>query len=200
MKLFWSSRSPFVRKVMIAAHELGIAGRIVTERVVVAAVKPNPDVVQHNPLGKIPTLVLSDGTVLYDSRVILEYLDTNFGGSLIPPPGPARWHALTLQSLADGIMEADLRWMEERSLPEAERREPHALGMKAKIDAGLALLEAEPPKGLTVGAIAVGSALAHLDFRFPDLPWRPAHPKLAAWFEDFSARPSMRATAFVDQY
>ncbi|MEQ1899268.1 MAG: glutathione S-transferase [Devosia sp.] len=200
MKLFWSSRSPFVRKVMIAAHELGLADRIVTERVVVAAVKPNPDVVEHNPLGKIPTLILDDGTVLYDSRVILEFLDSTYGGSLIPPAGPARWRALTMQALADGIMEADLRWMEERNRPLEQRREPHAVGMKSKIDAGLALLEREPPEGLTIGAVAVGSALAHLDFRFPDLLWRPARPRLASWFETFGARPSMRATMFVDQY
>lgn len=200
MKLLWSSRSPFVRKVMIAAHELGIADRIATERVVVSPADPNRAVMAVNPLGKIPTLTLDDGTVLYDSRVIVEYLDTTYGGSLVPRDGAARWRALTLQSLADGTIEADLRWMEERNRPEAERRVAHRDGAITKVESGLAVLEATELAGVDVGTIAVASALAHLDFRFPEAPWRPTHPRLAAWFEIFSARPSMRATQFVDQY
>jgi glutathione S-transferase len=200
MKLLWSSRSPFVRKVMIAAHELGIAGQLETERVNVAPTAPNADVMRFNPLGKIPTLILEDGMTLHDSAVIVDYLDTRFDGDLLPRSGPERWRALTLQSLANGIMEADLRWMEEVRLPEAARREAYVAGMKAKIAAGLNQLEQEPPTGVTVGSISVASALAHLDFRFPNDPWRPDHPRLAEWFEDFSARPSMTATAFVDQY
>ena len=96
MKLLWSSRSPFVRKVMVAAHEVGLADRIRTERVVVAANKPNADVMAVNPLNKIPTLVLDDGTVLYDSRVICEYLDTLHDG---PKLFPVR-HGCALGSLA----------------------------------------------------------------------------------------------------
>lgn len=200
MKLYWSSRSPFARKAMIAAHELGLADRIATERVVVAGDKPNAELMRFNPLSKIPTLVLGDGTVIHGSAVIVDYLDSIGGRTLIPADGPERWTALTLQALADGMMEADLRWMEERNRPEAERRVGHLAGMRAKIEAALALLEAAPPAGLHVGTIALGSALAHLDFRFPEAPWRPDHPRLAAWFETFAARPSMRATAFVDQY
>jgi glutathione S-transferase len=200
MKLLWSSRSPFVRKVMIAAHELGISEDIETVRVVVDAANPNADVMRLNPLGRIPTLMLADGTVLHDSVVILEYLNTTFGGSLIPASGPERWRALSQQSLADGTMEADLRWMEERRRPEVERREAHVAGMRAKINAALDHFDTAPPGELHVGAIALGSALAHLDFRFPDLPWREGRSNLDSWFADFSARPSMRATAFVDQY
>jgi glutathione S-transferase len=200
VKLYWSSRSPFVRKVMIAAHELGVADRVETVRVIVDPAKPNPDVVRYNPLGKIPTLVLDDGLVLQDSVVIVEYLNTAFGGSLIPPPGPERWRALSLQSLADGVMEADVRWMEERRQPLERRRESIVAGMRAKIWASLDLVEADPPVGLTVGTIALASALAHLDFRFADEPWRPGRPRLESWFADFSRRPSITATAFVDQY
>ena len=95
MKLLWSSRSPFVRKVMVAAHEVGVAGRLATERVVVAADKPNPGVMALNPLNKIPTLVLDDGAVLFDSRVIAEYLDTlHDGPKLFPAEPAARWRAL----------------------------------------------------------------------------------------------------------
>ncbi|HWA19173.1 MAG TPA: glutathione S-transferase [Devosia sp.] len=200
MKLFWSSRSPFVRKVMIAAHELGIADDIETVRVVVDAANPNADVMRFNPLGRIPTLIVPDGMVLQDSAVIVEYLDTTFGGSLIPASGAARWRALSLQSLADGMMEADLRWMEERRRPEPERRPGHVAGMRAKIDATLSQFEKTAPAEIHVGAIALASALAHLDFRFPDQPWRDGRPTLTSWFEVFSARPSMQATAFVDQY
>jgi glutathione S-transferase len=200
MKLFWSSRSPFVRKVMVAAYELGITQRIEIVRVVVDSANPNPAVMRFNPLGRIPTLVLDDGTVLQDSAVIVEYLDTTNRGTLIPRAGPERWKVLVLQSLADGVMEADGRWMEERRRPVAERREAIVGGMRAKVDAALESIELNPPDGVTVGAIAVASALAHLDFRFPEAPWRPRRPKLDAWFETFARRPSMAATTFVDQY
>jgi glutathione S-transferase len=200
MKLLWSSRSPFARKVMIAAHELGIADRIEVERVVVDAADPNHRVMQFNPLGRIPTLILDDGAVLHDSAVIIEYLDNRFGGSLVPAAGEARWSALKLQALADGIMEADLRLLEERRYLSEGHRDALAAGMRGKIAAALDELETSPPSGLTIGEVALGSALAHLDFRFPDEPWRSGHPRLAAWFETFAARESMRATPFVDKY
>jgi len=100
MQLYWSSRSPFARKVMVAAHEVGIADRIETRRVVVAANAPNPEVMAANPLNKIPTLVLQDGTALYDSRVICEFLDTLHGGLRLFPAEPnARFTALRRQAL-----------------------------------------------------------------------------------------------------
>jgi len=200
MKLFWSSRSPFARKVMIAAHELGIADILELERVVVDPAEPNDRVMQFNPLGRIPTLILDDGGVLHDSAVIIEYLDDRFAGSLMPKDAAARWPALKLQALADGIMEADLRLLEERKHVQESHRDAMAAGMRCKISKALNSLEALSPTGLTVGEVSLGSALAHLDFRFPDEPWRPGRPKLAAWFETFSARPSMRATPFVDKY
>jgi glutathione S-transferase len=200
VKLFWSSRSPFARKVMIAAHELGVADHIEIVRVVAHPADPNREVMRVNPLGKIPTLVLDDGTVLHDSVVIMEYLDATFGGTLLPAAGAPRWRALTLQALADGMMEADLRWLEERRLPEPEWRRAMIAGMQVKLEAALDSLDAAPPSTITVGAIALASALAHLDFRFADAPWRTGRPRLAAWFETFAARPSMTATAFADQY
>jgi glutathione S-transferase len=200
VKLLWSSRSPFARKVMIAAHELGIADDIELERVVVDPAVANDRVMQVNPLGRIPTLILDDGETLHDSPVIIEYLDDRFGGSLMPRSGDARWAALKLQALADGIMEADLRLLEERKHLQNGHRDALAAGMRGKIAAALDALEAARPTGITVGAVALGSALAHLDFRFPDEPWRPGRPRLSAWFATFAARPSMRATSFVDQY
>lgn len=200
MKLLWSSRSPFARKVMVAAHELGIAERIETVRVAVDAANPNPDVTRYNPLGRIPTLILDDGAVLQDSVVIVEYLNATYGGSLIPPSGPARWQALTLQSLADGLMDSDIRWLEEKRRPQPEQRQPIVAGMRHKIDGALDRIESDPPEGVNAGTIATASALAHLDFRFPEAPWRPRRPRLDAWFQTFAMRPSMLATEFVDTY
>lgn len=200
MKLLWSSRSPFARKVMIAAHELGVADRLEVERVMVDPAEPNDRVMQFNPLGRIPTLILDDGCALHDSAVIIAYLDDRFGGSLTPKDAAARWPALKLQALADGIMEADLRLLEERKHLQNGRRDAMVAGMRCKISNALDSLEAAPPTGLTIGEVSLGSALAHLDFRFPDEPWRPGRPKLDAWFQTFSTRPSMQATPFVDKY
>ena len=204
MKLLWSSRSPFARKVMVAAHELGLAERIETERVVVDSVNPNRDVMRLNPLSKIPTLLLDDGSVLFDSRVIVEYLAETAGDATLIPQGAARWPVLRRQALGDGVMEADLRWIDERNRAAAVQLPAQIEASRAKINSGLDALEADA--GLSsreradVGCVAIGSALAHLDFRFGELEWRRARPRLAVWFETFSQRPSMIATAFTDHY
>jgi glutathione S-transferase len=205
MRLFWSSRSPFVRKVMIVAHELGIAGEIETMRVVVQSSNPNPEVMKFNPLGKVPTLIVRDDFVLYDSRAISEYLDATHGkGNIFPADGPERWQALKRQALADGIMETDIMWLGERNRKPDLRSEALIAGCRKKIGAAVDALEGDPglmaKDEVTIGQIAAVSALAHLDFRFPDEPWRPSRPKLAAWFEAFSRRPSVEATAYVDIY
>ena len=106
MKLHWSPRSPFVRKVMIFAHEVGLAGRIEPIRTVVGMTKANRELMQVNPIGKIPTLVADDGMVLYDSTVICEYLDTLHGGPRYFPQAPAeRWRALRWHALGDNMLD-----------------------------------------------------------------------------------------------
>src|SRR4051812_26133977 len=106
MKLHWSPRSPFVRKVMIVAHELGLAERLACVRTVAATTKPHAELMRDNPLSKIPTLVLDDGTVLYDSRVICEYLDgLHSGRKLFPTDPKARMVALRRQALGDGALD-----------------------------------------------------------------------------------------------
>ena len=180
MKLLWSSRSPFVRKVMVAAHEVGLADRIATERVVVAANKPNADVMALNPLNKIPTLVLDDGTVLYNSRVICEYLDTlSDGPKLFPSDKAARWSALRRQALGDGLMEVIVLGSASRTAP--KRRKARAIWppFRLKIASALDRVEAEGPGPASppdIGHIAIGCALGHLDFRFAadDLAGRPS--------------------------
>jgi glutathione S-transferase len=199
MRLHWSPRSPFVRKVMVAAHELGLADRIHRVRTVVRMVQPNTDLLPDNPLSKIPTLVLADGTVLIDSVVICEYLDALAGGGkLLPTPGPERWTALARHALGNIL----ILWRNERDKPE-EKRTPELLDSFAvKTGAALDRLErdatalAAAPFG--IGHIAVGCCCSYLDFRFPDLDWRSGRPSLAAWHEGFRARPSAQATEIVD--
>jgi glutathione S-transferase len=204
MKLLWSSRSPFARKVMVAAHEVGVAGRIHTERVVVSANKPNPDVMAINPLNKIPTLVLDGGTVLYDSRVICEYLDT-LGGQpkLFPLAGQARWSALRRQALGDGLMDTIVLRLGEQNRPKEAQSESHLASCRLKIASALDRLEAEsvgPAAAPDIGHIAVACALGHLDFRFAADDWRAGRPALSAWCAEFVRRPSMRVTEYVDAY
>lgn len=204
MKLYWSSRSPFVRKAMFAAHELGLEDRIVTERVVVAADAVNEAVMAANPLGKIPTLVLSDGSALFDSSVICEYLDQLAGNRLFPPAGPARWQALRWQAMGNGLMELLVARLGESRRAEGMRSEPHLAAQLRKITATLDALEREAgalaavPFG--IGHIAVFCGLAHADFRFAALGWRQGRPALAAWATQVAERPAARATEFVDTY
>ncbi len=202
MRLLWSSRSPFVRKVMIAVHELGLQDRVELERVLVAAHDGNPAVMRLNPLNQIPTLVLDDGTVLFDSPVIVEYLDAVHGGGRLLPAEPARrWPVLRLQALGDGLMALGVQRLGERNRGPLCST-PHAEAFAAKSRATLDLLEREAATlaSLSAGSIAVASALGHLDFRFAADAWRDARPALAAWFAAMAVRPSMIATEPVEVY
>jgi glutathione S-transferase len=201
MRLFWSTRSPFARKVVVAAHELGVADRIVLERVVVSQTAPNGDVMAHNPLSQIPTLVLEDGTALFDSAVIVEWLDRRFGPRLLPGEDAARFAALRLQALGDGLMENSVRRLGERSRG-ALFSEPHAAASAVRIGAVLDVLERQRGllAGVEAGTLAVACGLAHLDFRHADLDWRSGRQRLADWHAGFSERPSMRLTAYRDEH
>ena len=201
MKLHWSPRSPFVRKVMIVAHERGLAGRIDCMRTVAAMTKPHAELMKDNPLSKIPTLVLDDGTVLYDSPVICEYLDALDGAPKLFPRAPkARMTALRRQALGDGFLEMMVALRNER-----ERAQPsdiHMASTAARKAAVLASLDREAESLTTtpfgIGHIAIGCALSYLDFRFAEENWRKDHLRLANWHAAFAARPSVRATEPVD--
>jgi len=201
MKLFSSGASPYARKVAVAAHEAGLIDRIEIAGVTVSPVSVNPEVSAANPLTKVPTLVLEDGTALFDSRVIVEYLDHLSGGRLIPA-GAARWPALRDQAAADGLMDAALLARYERALrPEPLRWDEWDAGQVGKIGRALDAFEADftpSDHAPGIGDIAVACALSYLDFRWPRAGWRAAHPALAAWHEGFSARPSVQATAHID--
>ena len=198
MKIYYAAASPFVRKCLVAAIELGLRDRI--ELVAAAAHPINRDrnVVAHNPLGKIPTLITDDGDVLYDSRVICEYLNTLGDGHLIPREAKARFGVLVEQALADGVMDAAvLARYETFARPEALRWKDWTGGQLEKVNSGLDLLESRAAgfgDRADLGAIAFGCMLGYLDFRFASLGWRDGRPKAAAWFERFGARDSMMAT------
>jgi len=200
MTLFHNPLSPFVRKVMVLLHETGQQDRVALQDCVLTPVSPDAALNQDNPLGKIPALRLADGTVIHDSRVILDYLDhQHVGNPLIPCEGSARWRRLTLASMADGIMDAAVLVRYEQALRAPEKHwEEWLEAQREKIRRGLAVLEREAIAELTshfdVAAISVACALGYLDLRFPDLGWRDANPQLANWYFAVSQRPSMIAT------
>ena len=198
MKLYTSPASPFARKVRVIVHELQL-GKMVQE------VPTNPATSEElrrvNPLGKIPALILDDGSALIDSPVICEYLNSVGGGKFFPGMSiwrsvSGRWKALTLQAIGDGMADAAVaRVYETRRPPEQPNADTIARYTKA-ISTSLDVLErAQFAKDPTIGEIAVACAIGYLDFREVMPGWRDARPSLTAWYEKFSNYPSMRATA-----
>jgi glutathione S-transferase len=194
-----------VRKVMVFAHETALAPQIACERVVVAPTKPNPDVMRLNPLNKLPTLILDDGTVLYDSRVIVEYLDTvHSGPKLIPPSGPQRIAVLKIQALCDGILDFLLLGLSERARPEAQQSPELKSALSLKFNAAFDRLELEAPRlgqrGFGLAEISVAVVAGYADFRYAANDWRQGRPELAAFVASVAQRPSILLTAHVDAY
>jgi glutathione S-transferase len=200
MKLYYAPASPFVRKVNVFAMEVGLDSQI-------EWVKTNPwqaedKLTAENPLSKIPTLITDDENVIYDSRVICEYLDSlHTGNKLIPTEGEQRWQVLRLQALADGILEAGILRFMEKKRP-AERQSDDWKNMQQKsVERGLDYLEKTLPEWadkLDVAVITIGCVLGWLDFRFADEDWRSGRPQLTNWFESFSKRDSMVKTMPAD--
>jgi glutathione S-transferase len=201
MKLHWSPRSPFVRKVMIVAHERGLVDRLNCVRTVAAMTTPHPELMRDNPLSKIPTLVLDDGTALYDSPVICEYLDALDGKpQLFPIEREPRMVALRRQALGDGFLDVLVFARNERLREKPS--EIHLGSAAARSAAVLDSLERES-RALTastfdIGHIAIGCALSYLDFRFAERDWRNGRPGLARWHAGFAARPAVAATRPVE--
>ena len=190
MRLLYAPASPFVRKVTMTARIKGLTDRMTLEHADTRGLH-NAALEAANPLSKIPALVLDDGTSLYDSRVICEYLDTLAPAPvLFPPSGMARFRMLTRAALADGIAEAAvLQVYEKRFRPEAIWSADWVARQQKKVDGGLDELEAHPPVWTgesTYSDIATAAALGYLDLRF-DRSWRNCRPKLAAWLEAFAA-------------
>jgi glutathione S-transferase len=197
MILRTSAASPFGRKIKIAASVLGLDHQITVEAA--DTNDPKDTLRQQNPVGKIPILILDDGTALYDSAVIAEYLDALAGGGhIIPREGKARFVELTLASLADGVTDASLLEVyEARYRPEEKRHASWVAYQAEKVTRALDILEKNPPAiGATpqVGAISLACALGYRDLRFQGA-WRKSYPKLVAWLDAFASRvPAFAAT------
>jgi glutathione S-transferase len=194
MKLAYSPASPYVRKVTACAIGRGIDGQI--ERWKVGTT--DPALLEFNPLSKVPTLITDDGTRLYDSPVICEYLDSiGTARRLFPAAGPARWKAICQQALGDGILDATQPRRREVALPQDEGRKGYIEIQQGKVKRAVDELEKEAG-GLgnltTIGEITIGCALGYLDFRFANEPWRPGHPKLEAWYAKVVKLPPLADT------
>lgn len=184
-----SAASPFGRKVKLSASVLGLTDRI--QIVDADTLNPEDSIRQQNPLGKIPALILENGDVLYDSRVIVDYLDHLAGGGGIIPNGAERYTALRDQALADGIMDAALLQVYEGRFRAEDRHEPKWVNHQAdKVCRGLDHAEAhlsQPGQSLHIGQIALACALGYLDLRFGGR-WRESYPRLVGWLADFESR------------
>ena len=195
MKIYYSGTSPYVRKVMVCAIVRGLDGRIEKH-------PSNPhaspvDLLADNPLSRVPCLVADDGLSLYDSPVICEYLDSvGESAKLFPANGSARWRALKLQAMGDGILDAAVPCRGEQAKPNEAARDALIARYKAAMARTVDALEDDlPGTGVDIGSIAVGCALGYLDFRYGAEPWRPGHPKLTAWYDAFAKHPALAATA-----
>jgi len=197
MQLLVSPTSPYARKARVVLREKGLEDRIDEH-----FLNPHQDpaeLLAQNRLGKIPVLVREDGSALYDSPVICEYLDALDGRpSLVPVEGEARWAVLRAQALADGIMDLAAATVMERARPRGEQSPGSMTRWREKIEravAGIGGAVAETRGELDLGRIALAVALSYLDFRLPDYDWRGGRPELIDWHANLGARSSMEATA-----
>jgi glutathione S-transferase len=201
MKLYWSPLSPFVRKTLVSIHELGLSDKIEIIRTKVRMDELNPAMLGLNPLGKIPALQLDDGTMIFDSFAIVDFLNELAEGTIIPASGESRRQVLRQHGLANGLMDILVLWRNERDKPLEQQSQAWITGFTEKTSRVLALFETEAAgldaQQINLGQISIAVVLSYLDFRFAHLNWRDTHPALAAWHAMFSGRPSMQATAIA---
>lgn len=193
MKLYQSPASPYARKVIMCAHELGLLPKIELK---LTSPQADEGYGKVNPIHRIPALELDDGLVLFDSRVICEYLDSIGGNKLLPASGLGRFRVLKLQAMADGLCDAAVPRRQE-TLRAPERQSKEFLASRERMirqicDAWEATVD--QLSSVNIGTIAVAAALGYLDFRFPGDEWRKGRPKLAKWHEEFARRPAYQAT------
>ncbi len=200
MKLHFNPASPFVRMVRVTAHEVGVQDQLeLVPTGVLLPVEAHDAVVSDSPLGKIPTLVTDHGSVLYDSRVICEYLAHHGGDKVLFPDEPvSRFRALTIQALAQGLADAAVSYRYETTIRPAERQwDKWAARQLERINAGLDDLEntwIDDLEAMSIGTISAAVVPSYLDFRMPDFDWRSTRPKLSGFYDAFRQRPSMKTT------
>lgn len=195
MKLLMTETSPYARKCRVLIREQGLTERF--EEVHAMPLDDPNDLLASNPLGKVPALIRDDGTPLFDSPLICEYIDSLDDDRWIPKSGTARWRVLRFQALADGMLDLTVGRRVELTRPKekifdlwVERQEN---GIKRSLD----LLESESDKfagAFDLGAMAIAVALGYLDFRYPESEWREGRPVLAAFYEKWASRPSFLTT------
>ncbi|OGI63308.1 MAG: hypothetical protein A2W18_05990 [Candidatus Muproteobacteria bacterium RBG_16_60_9] len=196
MKLYGSLTSPYVRKVRILIAEKSVA----CDFVVADPTAADSPVPKHNPLGLVPVLVRDDGSALFDSPVVLEYLDSLQAPALIPASGEPRWQVLRLAALADGMLDQCVARTMELRRAAAQRSAEVNKRRELKIARAIEFAEEQVSGGaylaggrLTLADIALATALEYIDFRYPH-DWRSPNPQLAAWHEGIGARPAFVAT------
>jgi len=199
MKLWYAAASPFVRTVLIFAHETVIIDQLKLVDAAVTPLVPHEGILNDNPLGKIPTLVLDDGQSIFDSRVICEYLDGVHGGEkMLPASGADRINVQVAQSIGIGIMDAAVGIRYEQAYrPEEKQWDKWMDGQFHKITKALDVLETWRGgriQDMHIGSITIAAALGYLDFRHSQLNWREGRPVLTQMYETFSKRTSMMET------
>ena len=203
MKLISATPSPYARKVRIALAEKGIPFELVTE----VPWNEGTATPRYNPLEKLPILILDDGSSVYESHFILEYLEVKYPvPALVPADADAALAAKRLQILGDGVCDAFVLWFFERMRPAEHRSAPWMARQRRKIDGGIRELARSlgdrhwaVGEAFSLGDIAIGCTLSYLDTRMPDLDWRSHYPALAAYVDRLSERPSFKATVPVPQ-
>lgn len=194
MKLIGSYTSPYVRKARIVFAEKKLDYQFILENVW----EPTTTIQSHNPIGKVPCLLIEDDEALYDSRVIVEYLDTlSPVGRLIPQTGRERANIKCWEALGDGLLDAGVTIVKERQRPAEQINHDWIERQRGKIHAALKVMSQDlGEQSFCIGVnysladIAVGCALGYLDFRFAEIDWRKSYPNLAKFFEKLSARQS----------
>lgn len=199
MKLIGSPTSPFVRKIRVLLIEKGYRD------IEVEMHNPwddNKELLALNPFSRVPALVLSNGVVFYDSKLIADYIETTMQGpKFVPEAGASRWFVLQAQAHADTMLDVGIRALLERRRPEEKQIKEkiqrdevavaRGIGAAAKIVKGLGA-------SVNLGHISIACAMGFVDFRMPHLKWRDRHPEFSAWYQEMRLRPSMQATVPVD--
>lgn len=193
--LYSSPRSPFVRKVMIAAYELNLESQIICQDVVTTPMTPAPEVLAVNPMGMIPTLIV-DGVAIFDSFVILEFFNEEANGNLFGVAA-MRWECLTRHSMANAAIDKAVRMIDEQFRMQNKDTEEHVKGYINAIQRTISWMEPQLSDcRFDAGDICFAALLSYLDIRFPHILWRDGASKANEWFAIVSAKASMKKTAF----
>jgi len=196
MQLLCSETSPYARKVRVVIEEKQLQNHVTLQ--VSNPLQSPAELLQANPLSKVPALLCDDGSALYDSQVICEYLDNLHGQpSLIPAAGPARWTVLRQHALADGVLDAAVASVFERKRPDTEQSALWLTRWQQAIERSLAVMADEitdDQDTVNLATLSFAVVLGYLDFRHPELGWRTQQPTLKTWYAAFSQRPSLQRT------